>query len=113
MDDHAFCILNNGTPTYCSHSYDSRDAFDVAFVYKPRYLPSCSWTVLDSVGSDHSPVLIEFSHTHKTPNSKMLSSGILKKLTGGCTNPPWIIPSLGQCPSVILTANGSFSTIQY
>ncbi|GFR13911.1 hypothetical protein TNCT_188891 [Trichonephila clavata] len=26
--------------------------------------------MLDSVGSDHSPVLIEFSPTHKTPNSK-------------------------------------------
>ncbi|GFR06027.1 hypothetical protein TNCT_699101 [Trichonephila clavata] len=31
LDDHAFCILNDGTPTYCSHSYDSRDALDVAF----------------------------------------------------------------------------------
>ncbi|GFR16812.1 hypothetical protein TNCT_84971 [Trichonephila clavata] len=31
LDDHAFCILNDATPTYCSHSYDSRDALDVAF----------------------------------------------------------------------------------
>ncbi|GFR07738.1 hypothetical protein TNCT_462701 [Trichonephila clavata] len=22
LDDHAFCVLNDGTPTYCSHSYD-------------------------------------------------------------------------------------------
>ncbi|GFR04667.1 RNA-directed DNA polymerase from mobile element jockey [Trichonephila clavata] len=55
--------------TYCSHNYDRWGALDVAFA-SPDIFLSCSWTVLDSVGSDHSPVLIEFSHTHKTPNSK-------------------------------------------
>ncbi|GFQ92660.1 hypothetical protein TNCT_254611 [Trichonephila clavata] len=48
LDDHAFCILNDGTPTYCSHRYDSRDALDVAFA-SPDIFPSCSWTVLVSV----------------------------------------------------------------
>ncbi|GFQ83843.1 RNA-directed DNA polymerase from mobile element jockey [Trichonephila clavata] len=82
LDDHAFCVLNDGTPTYCSHSYDSRDALDVSFA-NPDIFPSCSWTVLDSVGSDYSPVLIELSHTHKTPNSKNALFWNFKKANWG------------------------------
>ncbi|GFS64502.1 hypothetical protein TNCV_3956441 [Trichonephila clavipes] len=96
-----------GHPTYCSHSYNNPDALDVTFASRDIFT-SCSWTVFDSVGTDHSPVLIELSHTHTTPFKNMPYSGILKKPTGNRTNPPWIILCLLQCYSVILTANGSF-----
>ncbi|GFQ91692.1 RNA-directed DNA polymerase from mobile element jockey [Trichonephila clavata] len=49
----------------------------------PYIFPSCSWTVLDSVGSNHSPVLIEFSHTHKTPNIKNALFWNFKKANWG------------------------------
>ncbi|GFR12706.1 hypothetical protein TNCT_265461 [Trichonephila clavata] len=112
LDDHAFCILNDGTPTYCSHTYDSRDALDVAFA-SPDIFPSCSWTVLDSVGSDHSPVLIEFSHTHKTPNKKNALFWSFKKANWGLYKSSLDNSLSGAGFSVILTANGGFSRIQY
>ncbi|GFQ72764.1 hypothetical protein TNCT_159011 [Trichonephila clavata] len=41
LDENAFCVLNDGTPIYCSHSYDSRNALDVAFAC-PDIFTSCS-----------------------------------------------------------------------
>ncbi|GFU17793.1 hypothetical protein TNCV_722101 [Trichonephila clavipes] len=63
LDDHAICVLNDGAPTYCSHSYNSRDALDVVFASRDNFT-SCSWALMDSVGRDNSPVFIELSHTH-------------------------------------------------
>ena len=68
MDDNTFCILNDGTPTYCSYSYNTIDALDLAFTSSDIF--TCGkWSVLDSTGSGHLPVLIELKHFHKTSNS--------------------------------------------
>ncbi|GIY48681.1 RNA-directed DNA polymerase from mobile element jockey [Caerostris darwini] len=60
IDDKGFLFLNDGTPTHSSFSYDTRETLDVSFV-SPDIYPSCNWPVLDHIGSDHLPVLIEIN----------------------------------------------------
>ncbi|GIY22810.1 RNA-directed DNA polymerase from mobile element jockey [Caerostris darwini] len=60
IDDKGFLFLNDVTPTHSSFSYNTREALDVSFV-SPDNSPSCNWSVLDNIGSDHLPVLIEFN----------------------------------------------------
>ncbi|GFX64188.1 hypothetical protein TNCV_1508051 [Trichonephila clavipes] len=43
LDDHEFCVLNDGTPAYCSHSYNSRDALDVAFASPSFFTSFFNW----------------------------------------------------------------------
>ncbi|GIY81289.1 hypothetical protein CDAR_222821 [Caerostris darwini] len=61
----AFLFLNNGTHTYRSHSYNTTDALDLT-ISSPDLFPYCSWKVVDYVGSDHYPILIELDYDIKT-----------------------------------------------
>ncbi|GFY74858.1 hypothetical protein TNIN_133511 [Trichonephila inaurata madagascariensis] len=54
----AFIFLNDGSPTHTSFSYGTSDVLDVSFV-SPGLFSHCDWTVLDSIGSDHLPILIK------------------------------------------------------
>ncbi|GIY61399.1 putative RNA-directed DNA polymerase from transposon BS [Caerostris darwini] len=64
-NDKAFLFLNNGTHTYRSHSYNTTDALDLT-ISSPDLFPYCSWKVVDYVGSDHYPILIELDYDIKT-----------------------------------------------
>ncbi|GFV16835.1 probable RNA-directed DNA polymerase from transposon BS [Trichonephila clavipes] len=55
MDDSAHLALNDGSPTYSSHSYHTEEALDVSI----DIFPFCKWTVLQDIGSDHLPILVE------------------------------------------------------
>ncbi|GIY59367.1 hypothetical protein CEXT_405871 [Caerostris extrusa] len=63
-NDKAFLFLNNGTHTYRSHSYNTIDALDLT-ISSPDLFPYCSWKVVDYVGSDHYPILIELDYDVK------------------------------------------------
>ena len=54
----AFVLLNTGTPTFVSNATGTTSHLDVAMASAPL-ARKCTWTVLDdSMGSDHSPILI-------------------------------------------------------
>ncbi|GFQ63952.1 hypothetical protein TNCT_150771 [Trichonephila clavata] len=78
MDDHAFCVLNDKTPTYCSHNYDSRDALDVALQAQisSQVAAGLCWIRLEVISHLSSLNLVTPT---KTPIAKMPFSGILKK----------------------------------
>ncbi|GFY71323.1 RNA-directed DNA polymerase from mobile element jockey [Trichonephila inaurata madagascariensis] len=57
VTDRALC-LNDGTHTFRSSSYGSTDALDLTF-RSPGLFPYSSWRVLDNIGSDHLPILVE------------------------------------------------------
>ncbi|GIY17749.1 putative RNA-directed DNA polymerase from transposon BS [Caerostris darwini] len=63
-NDKAFLFLNNETYTYRSHSYNTTDALDLT-ISSPDLFPYCSWKVVDYVGSDHYPILIELDYDVK------------------------------------------------
>ncbi|GIY47780.1 putative RNA-directed DNA polymerase from transposon BS [Caerostris darwini] len=63
-NDKAFLFLNNGTHTYRSHSYNTTDAPNLT-ISSPDLFPYCSWKVVDYVGSDHYPILIELDYDVK------------------------------------------------
>ncbi|GFS48510.1 RNA-directed DNA polymerase from mobile element jockey [Trichonephila inaurata madagascariensis] len=58
VNDKAFLSLNDGTHTFRSNSYGSADVLDLTFIC-PGLFPCSSWRVLDNIGSDHLPILIE------------------------------------------------------
>ncbi|GFY41271.1 putative RNA-directed DNA polymerase from transposon BS [Trichonephila inaurata madagascariensis] len=58
VNDKAFLSLNDGTHTFRSNSYGSTDVLDLTFI-SPGLLPYYSWRVLDIIGSDHLPILVE------------------------------------------------------
>ncbi|GFW63434.1 hypothetical protein TNCV_401001 [Trichonephila clavipes] len=58
MDDSAHLALNDGSPTYSSHSYHTEEALDVSIVSSDIF-PFFKWTVLQDIGSDHLPILVE------------------------------------------------------
>ncbi|GIY36400.1 hypothetical protein CDAR_235741 [Caerostris darwini] len=64
-NDKTFLFLNNGTHTYRSHSYNTTDALNLT-ISSPDLFPYCSWKVVDYVGSDHYPILIELDYDIKT-----------------------------------------------
>lgn len=66
IDDKSFIILNDGTPTHFSYSYTTKEALDITFA-SPEMRPGCSWKVLENLGSDHLPVLIEFKKRQLVP----------------------------------------------
>ncbi|GFV69684.1 probable RNA-directed DNA polymerase from transposon X-element [Trichonephila clavipes] len=63
LDDTESMILNDGTHTFTSYSYTSA-ALDIA-ITSSELFPQCSWRVLDTIGSDHFPVLICFKRRQK------------------------------------------------
>ncbi|GIY16392.1 putative RNA-directed DNA polymerase from transposon BS [Caerostris extrusa] len=60
----AFLFLNNGTHTYRSYSYNTTDALHLT-ISSPDLFPYCSWKVVDYVGRDHYPILIELDYDVK------------------------------------------------
>ncbi|GFU83848.1 RNA-directed DNA polymerase from mobile element jockey [Trichonephila clavipes] len=58
VNDKAFLCLNDGTHTFRSSSYGSTDVLDLTFI-SPGLFPYSSWRVLDNIGSDHLPILVE------------------------------------------------------
>ncbi|GFY68798.1 RNA-directed DNA polymerase from mobile element jockey [Trichonephila inaurata madagascariensis] len=58
VNDRAFLCLNDGTHTFRSSSYGSTDGLDLTFI-SPGLFPYSSWRVLDNIGSDHLPILVE------------------------------------------------------
>ncbi|GIY43901.1 RNA-directed DNA polymerase from mobile element jockey [Caerostris darwini] len=71
-NDKAFLFLNNGTHIYRSHSYNTTDALDLT-ISSPDLFPYCSWKVVDYVGSDHYPILIELDY-EKNPITENLEN---------------------------------------
>lgn len=63
-DDNEFIFLNDGTHTHTSFSYNSSEALDIAMT-SAEIFPQCSWSVMDNIGSDHLPILIEFKKKQK------------------------------------------------
>ncbi|GFY16473.1 RNA-directed DNA polymerase from mobile element jockey [Trichonephila clavipes] len=64
LDDTESIILNDGTHTFTSYSYNTSAALDIA-ITSSELFPQCSWRVLDTIGSDHFPVLICFKRRQK------------------------------------------------
>ncbi|GFU30254.1 RNA-directed DNA polymerase from mobile element jockey [Trichonephila clavipes] len=58
VKDKAFLCLKEGTHTFRSNSYGSTDVLDLTFI-SPGLFPYSSWRVLDNIGSDHFPILVE------------------------------------------------------
>ncbi|XP_055924474.1 uncharacterized protein LOC129956570 [Argiope bruennichi] len=62
IDDKAFMCINDGSPTHSSYSYATNEALDVSFVSADLF-PKCKWEVLENIGSDHLPILIELNQS--------------------------------------------------
>ncbi|GFS66624.1 hypothetical protein TNIN_138321 [Trichonephila inaurata madagascariensis] len=60
MGDKEFIILNDGTPTHSSFSYNTSEALDIS-ITSADIFPQCTWSVQDHIESDHFPILIEFN----------------------------------------------------
>ncbi|GFV84671.1 RNA-directed DNA polymerase from mobile element jockey [Trichonephila clavipes] len=58
VNDKAFLCLKDGTHTFRSNSYGSTDVLDLTFVSAGLF-PYSSWRVLDNIGTDHLPILVE------------------------------------------------------
>ncbi|GFY56096.1 putative RNA-directed DNA polymerase from transposon BS [Trichonephila inaurata madagascariensis] len=58
VNDRAFLCLKDGTHTFRSNSYGSTDVLNLTFI-SPGLSPYSSWRVLDNIGSDHLPILVE------------------------------------------------------
>ncbi|GFY22001.1 RNase H domain-containing protein [Trichonephila clavipes] len=66
MDDSAHLALNDGSPTYSSHSsYHTEEALDVSIVSSDIF-SFCKWTVLQNIESDHPPILVELKWKQMT-----------------------------------------------
>ena len=61
-------ILNDGSPTYCHPASGSKSMLDLS-VADPSLFLDLTWTIVDDLhGSDHFPVLVQFSQVEKAPN---------------------------------------------
>lgn len=69
IDDRSFTILNDGTPTHFSYSFNTKEALDISIV-SSDISPGCRWTVLENLGSDHLPVLIELKKRQLVTTSR-------------------------------------------
>ncbi|KAF8778897.1 hypothetical protein HNY73_015578 [Argiope bruennichi] len=78
MDDSGARILNYDTHTYTSYSYGTSEALDIA-ITSSEIFPQCLWSVLDTIGSDHSQSL-----SNQDRECRLLenSSETLKRLNG-------------------------------
>ncbi|GFV65981.1 hypothetical protein TNCV_1303721 [Trichonephila clavipes] len=67
-DDKCFSILNYGTATHFSYSYNTKEALDIS-IASFDLESSCKWTLLENLGSDHLLILIELKKRHLVPTS--------------------------------------------
>ena len=51
-------FLNDGTATHHSYSYNTSEALDITIV-SPELYSRCNWKVMEGIGSDHKPILVE------------------------------------------------------
>ncbi|GFQ67280.1 uncharacterized protein TNCT_608091 [Trichonephila clavata] len=63
MDDTESMLLNDGTHTFTSYSCASK-ALNIA-ITSSEIFSQCSWRVMNTIGSDHFPFLIEFKKRQK------------------------------------------------
>ncbi|GFW12584.1 uncharacterized protein TNCV_818361 [Trichonephila clavipes] len=63
-----FSILNDGTATHFSYSFNTKEALDI-LITSSDLGPSCKWTLLENLGSDHLSVLIELKKRQLVPTS--------------------------------------------
>ncbi|GFX47883.1 hypothetical protein TNCV_4792631 [Trichonephila clavipes] len=56
-DDKALIFLNDGSSMHISFSYGTFETSDMTLV-SPELYPYCKWTVLNDIGSDHLPFVI-------------------------------------------------------
>ncbi|GFW35754.1 hypothetical protein TNCV_4436011 [Trichonephila clavipes] len=89
MDDSAHLALNDGSPTYSSHSYHTEEALDVLIVSSDIF-PFCKRTVLQDIGSDHLPILVELKWKQMTQLIKK-NFGTLKRPIGRSTQTQLIV----------------------
>ncbi|GFY39611.1 hypothetical protein TNIN_116041 [Trichonephila inaurata madagascariensis] len=68
IDDKCFSILNDGTATNFSYSYNTKEAPDIS-IANSDLGPSYKWTLLENLGSDHLPILIELKKRQLVPTS--------------------------------------------
>ncbi|GFU69837.1 hypothetical protein TNCV_112561 [Trichonephila clavipes] len=68
IDDKCFSILNDGTATHFSYSYNAKEALDIS-ITSSDLGPSCKWTLLENLGSHQLPVLIELKKRQLVPTS--------------------------------------------
>lgn len=69
VDDESLMFINDGSPTHFSFSYNTAEALDISIVSADLY-PKSRWTVLNNIGSDHLPVLIEIGIKQVIPDVK-------------------------------------------
>ncbi|GFY44582.1 putative RNA-directed DNA polymerase from transposon BS [Trichonephila inaurata madagascariensis] len=68
IDDKCFSILNDGMVTHFSYSYNKKEALDIS-IASSDLGPSCKWTLLENLGSDHLLILIELKKRQIVPTS--------------------------------------------
>ncbi|GFY10979.1 hypothetical protein TNCV_1125001 [Trichonephila clavipes] len=68
IDDKYFSILNDGRSTHFSYSYSTKEALDIS-ITSSDLGPSCKWTLLENLGKDHLPILIELKKRQLVPTS--------------------------------------------
>ncbi|GFY47004.1 RNA-directed DNA polymerase from mobile element jockey [Trichonephila inaurata madagascariensis] len=68
LDDKRFSILNDGTATHFSYSYNTKKALEIS-IASSDLGPSCKWTLLENLESDHLPIFIELKNRQLVPTS--------------------------------------------
>ncbi|GFU84120.1 putative RNA-directed DNA polymerase from transposon BS [Trichonephila clavipes] len=68
IDDKCFSILNDGTASHFLYSYNTKEALAIS-IASSDLRPGCKWTLLENLGSDHLPILIELKKRQLVPNS--------------------------------------------
>ena len=68
FNDLNLSILNDGSSTYCHPASGTKSMLDLS-VADPSLFLDLTWTAVDDLhGSDHFPVLVQFSQVEKTPD---------------------------------------------
>ncbi|GFX79679.1 hypothetical protein TNCV_2745981 [Trichonephila clavipes] len=68
IDDKCFSILNDGTATHFSYSYNTKEGLDIS-IPSSDLGSSCKWTLLENLGSDHLPILMKLKKRQLVPTS--------------------------------------------
>ena len=68
FNDLNLCILNDGSSTYCHPASGTKSMLDLSVADLSLFL-DLTWTVVDDLhGSDHFPLLVQFSQAEKAPD---------------------------------------------
>ena len=72
FDDLNLCILHDGSSTCCHPASGTKSMLDLS-VADPSLFIDLTWTVVDDLhGSDHFPVLVQFSQAEKSPKYRKM-----------------------------------------